>query len=125
LHVDHIDGNKNNNRISNLRLVTNTQNNQNKSKARSDSKSGIKGVHVDQRGRFVTTFRKQRVGTFQTAREAKEAYNRAAEKFNINHQGFYPVTCSSVPSSIQPAKSSQIPEVIVISSTITISSDSD
>ena len=127
LQIDHIDGNKKNNRIRNLRLVTNTQNNQNKPNARSDSKSGIKGVHVDQRGRYVATFRKKRVGTFQTAREAKDAYNNAAEKFNLNHQGFYHVsTSSSVPSSIQPVQSSQIPEVIVISSsTITLSSDSD
>jgi hypothetical protein len=43
-HIDHIDGNPANNRIENLREVTNTQNCQN-SKKRTTNSSGYKNVH--------------------------------------------------------------------------------
>ena len=46
--VDHIDGNKQNNKIENLRIVTKNQNQWN-SKTRSDNKSGIKGVQWHKR----------------------------------------------------------------------------
>ena len=42
--IDHIDGNKSNNNIYNLREASNKQNIQN-SKLRKDNKSGIKGVY--------------------------------------------------------------------------------
>jgi len=48
--IDHIDGNKANNNIKNLRLATVSQNNQNV-KIRKDNKTGIKGVSKD-RGMF-------------------------------------------------------------------------
>jgi len=44
LQIDHIDGNKTNNMIENLRLATNSQNKSNNKRARCDSKSNILGV---------------------------------------------------------------------------------
>ena len=43
LHIDHIDQDKSNNKIENLRACTQSQNNRN-IKSRSDNKSGFKGV---------------------------------------------------------------------------------
>lgn len=42
--IDHIDGNKQNNKIENLRLASNTQN-QHNAKMRKDNNSGFKGVY--------------------------------------------------------------------------------
>ena len=44
LQIDHIDGNKTNNMIENLRLATQSQNNSNNKRARRNSKSNILGV---------------------------------------------------------------------------------
>ena len=46
--IDHVDGTKTNNRWSNLREATQSQNQQN-AKRRSDNKSGFKGVHWNKR----------------------------------------------------------------------------
>jgi hypothetical protein len=49
--IDHIDGNKSNNAISNLREATNAQNKQNIRKARADNKCGLLGAYWYKAGR--------------------------------------------------------------------------
>lgn len=80
--LDHIDGNKQNNHPSNLRLATRSQNNYN-AKKRRDNTSGYKGVSFDKaRNRWDARFniegRTVRLGRFDTAEEAKAAYDKAA-----------------------------------------------
>jgi hypothetical protein len=83
--VDHINGNGLDNRRSNIRLATPSQNSVNR---RFPNKTGFRGVHLNRKGRFVagissqskTGARSQKLGTFDTAEEAARAYDRAASE---------------------------------------------
>lgn len=80
LSLDHIDGNRGNNRIGNLRAATIGQNQANKGLSPYNL-LGIKGVR-----RYKGSFRAHirfngtgmHLGTFKTAEEAAEAYRKAA-----------------------------------------------
>lgn len=81
LMVDHIDGNKSNNAISNLRLATRSQNAVNTHKNRSN-KLGIKGVNIAYgryRAQIGVNGKKYCLGHFATPEEAKAAYEEAAK----------------------------------------------
>jgi hypothetical protein len=86
--VDHIDRDRSNNRITNLRLATKRENAQNKSLAR-NSRSGVKGVHpVKGRGLwraeiYVNGDRKK-IGYFKDFDEAVAA-RRSAELLHHSH----------------------------------------
>lgn len=76
--IDHIDGNRTNNRIDNLRLVTRLQNQWN-SKVRTDNTSGFKGVSWNKKAkRWAANIsiggRVTYLGMYDTAEEAHEAY---------------------------------------------------
>lgn len=80
--LDHANGNTGDNRISNLREATNSQNTAN-SKMRSDNKSGFKGVHYHPatgkwRARIYCNKKAISLGLFDTPREAGEAYRVAS-----------------------------------------------
>ena len=75
--VDHKDGARNNNRLSNLRLATLAQNLQN-SKAPTTNKSGYKGISWDKRDKkwraqISTNGQYQRLGTFKHLADAVAA----------------------------------------------------
>lgn len=81
--VDHVDRNPSNNRISNLRIASRSQNVAN-SPSRKSSKSGVKGVHwdsVSQKWKAQIHFngKKKSLGRFKSIEKAAEAYARAAE----------------------------------------------
>lgn len=77
LEVDHINGDGLDNRRSNLRLVTRTENLRHRSTFR-NSKSGFKGVQYNSaNGKWRATLN---LGTFDTAEEAARAYDRVIRR---------------------------------------------
>ena len=82
--TDHINGNKLDNRRSNLRICTQTENNRNR-KIGKNSSTGFKGVSWDKKiKRFVayTKLNKKPIflGTYFTAEDAARAYDRFAKE---------------------------------------------
>lgn len=87
--IDHINGIKHDNRISNLRDITRSRNKQNQ-KAQKNNKCGFKGVWLHkQTGRWCATIchlgKKIHIGSFETIQEAAQAYaEKAAELHEFN-----------------------------------------
>ncbi len=86
--IDHINANKSDNRISNLRDVSGSQNRQNIYAAMASNKSsGVLGVHWHKRGgKWRSSIRangKQiHLGLFDSIEEAKGAYLKAKKEFH-------------------------------------------
>jgi len=84
--IDHVDGDSSNNRISNLRQATHSQNMHNRKRC-SRNTSGAKGVfwceHRNKwRARIGNNGKTQSLGRYDTIEEAREAYRIAAEKLH-------------------------------------------
>ena len=90
LQVDHIDRDTMNNRRSNLRVVTQSQNMANLG-LRKGSKVPFKGVSINA-GKYVATCNSVPVGTFPTAIQAALAYDAAA----VIHFGEHAATNKSL-----------------------------
>lgn len=90
--VDHINGDTLDNRKSNLRICTNSENSKNRGK-HSDNTSGYKGVKFDTRMGFgwiaqiCVNYKRIYIGKYKTKEAAARAYNKAAKK----HHGEYAV----------------------------------
>ena len=90
-HIDHINGDTSDNRLSNLREATNQQNQYNVTKLRCDNSTGYKGVSFNKRdNKFQAQIRINGklifLGYFDSAKKAGAAYERAAKNF---HGEFY------------------------------------
>lgn len=93
--VDHINGDRADNRISNLRSATRSENLRNRSANKRPTKSGIVGVYLVPSGRWQVYICQKSLGTFATKEEAIHA-RRAAEA----KMGFSPRHGSSSPSRL-------------------------
>lgn len=83
--IDHINGNKGDNRISNLREASPLQNAQNKRKAMSNSKSGHLGISWHERAgkwqvHICTCKKRKYLGIYDDIEEAKAAYAAAKKE---------------------------------------------
>ena len=98
-HVDHINGDRSDNRISNLRLCSQLQNNQNKSLA-TNNKSGFKGVFYRAHSRkyqaLITVNGIQKyLGRYERAEDAARVYDAACiEFFGAYAKPNFPVNAS-------------------------------
>jgi hypothetical protein len=89
LHVDHINGDKLDNRKSNLRIVTSSQNAMNRG-PQANNTSGYKGVTwVKQKNKWRAEIKagktKKHLGYFLCKHEAAKAYNTASLKYHGEH----------------------------------------
>ncbi len=96
--IDHIDGNRMNNKIDNLRLATRSENGWNITKAGANSASGIRGVSWDKRrskweSKIHVGGHKKFLGYFNSVSEAEEAYIAARFKY---HGEFVPKSVSEM-----------------------------
>lgn len=84
--IDHINHNRADNRIANLRLVSRKQNNENRSKSKNKS-SKFKGVtfRKDQQkwtAQICSNYKQKHLGYFETEELAHAAYLKAAEELH-------------------------------------------
>lgn len=84
--IDHINGNRSDNRIDNLRQANNAENLRNRGKTASN-KSGFKGVSFDKRtqkwmARIGVGYQARFLGRFDTPEAAHTAYVDAAQKLH-------------------------------------------
>lgn len=79
--LDHVNGNRGDNRIHNLRLATQAQNLCNRC-AQNNNQTGFKGVTRHHTGKFRATINGRHLGLFDTARLASDAYQIAAAELH-------------------------------------------
>lgn len=88
LQIDHINGNKSDNRAVNLRLATSGENQRNRGKLRTNT-SGFKGVHwIKRRRKYAASIRfdgcRKHLGYFDSPEDASRAYSTAAKQYHGN-----------------------------------------
>ncbi len=89
LPLDHIDRDKSNNSISNLRAVTVSENGQNRYTPQKNNKLGVFGVKRNGSGyssRIKVGDKAIHLGTFRTIKEAEIAYLIAKKKYHIKSE---------------------------------------
>ena len=78
--VDHKNHNTLDNRKSNLRVCSYTENLRNRKRSKNKKSSQYKGVYPGYKGAWTATIQEQYIGTFDTELEAAKAYDHHAER---------------------------------------------
>lgn len=91
--VDHINGDKSDNRIINLRAVSQAQNTKAFSPAHKDSSSRFRGVHWFKRyskwqAQIMCDGKKKHLGYFDVEEDAAKAWNKAASELGFSAEAF-------------------------------------
>lgn len=83
--IDHINGDRSDNRLANLRMADQSQNMRNQA-PRSGGSSAFKGVKLSSRGKWIAQitlqYRTHHVGSFASEADAARAYDAAAMKLH-------------------------------------------
>jgi hypothetical protein len=81
--IDHINGNRSDNRLCNLREATHGENRRN-SRVRKDSLLQVKGIRRESSGKFLAEIweaeKNNRIGRFPSLEEAQAAYEKKARE---------------------------------------------
>jgi hypothetical protein len=84
MQIDHIDENKSNNKIINLRLAGHRENGANFGPQK-NNKLGVKGIHCE-KGKFKTRIKRNgkeyHLGTYDTIEEASDVYRATAQELH-------------------------------------------
>ena len=87
LQIDHIDGNKSNNHINNLREVSNKQNSENRN-FNKNNKLRVKGVYLF-RNKYCAciqnNYKRYHLGVYKTLEDAQAAYINASKKMHTHN----------------------------------------
>jgi len=84
--IDHINGDRSDNRAANLRPASRQENNQNRRCAHSNNRLGVMGVHRIRSGRYLARIRvggkSIHIGVFDTSDQASDAYLHARRELH-------------------------------------------
>lgn len=88
--IDHVNGVRDDNRISNLREATRAQNSSNNTRARSTNRLGVKGVtQIGDKflAQIMVNYKNITLGLHPTVEEASEVYKEAKRKYHGEFNG--------------------------------------
>jgi hypothetical protein len=83
--IDHINRDRADNRLANLRLATASQNTQNSSRPNQSGLRGVSGNHGKWAARITIHQKTMSLGTYATKEEAHEAYRAAASRVHTHN----------------------------------------